>query len=177
MIGVLEVVAVTALRIADAVPIARIAVDQLVCLERETDQKPVAAAVNQFHIVVAGRRPDGPGVEIDLDNARRRWLAIDDRSVTQVCLAYAECGDLRFTEAWQCPSLPSARNTPQLEKPSRNRRPRPATWIACARVPNTNRVELKGQPTGSACTFMNRSKQRRSRKRDPPKAPLPDQTP
>ena len=103
MIRLLAVITVTELRLAGAEPIGRIAVVQLFHLEREPDQKPVAAAVNQFHIVVATKRPDGLGVEIDLDIARRRWLAIHDRSVSQVCLIYAEYGGLRLTVAWQCP--------------------------------------------------------------------------
>ncbi len=70
--------AVAALRPARRLHAGRVAADRLVPFEREAGQEPVAAAVNRFNVVVAAERPDGPGVEIGSDVARRGRLALHD---------------------------------------------------------------------------------------------------
>ena len=137
MIRLLAVFTVTALRLADAEPIRRFAVDQLVPPEREPDQKPVEAAVNQFHIVVATKRPDGPDVEIDLDIARRWWREIHDRSVCLPCVFDTRRGRRLEAHGGLAVHHLCLRSEPC---PSRNSPPgtihhSPATWIACARLP------------------------------------------
>ena len=88
--------AVAALRLADTVQVGRVTVDQLVPLERVVGQEPVAAAVNQLHLMVATKRPDGPGVEVDADRAQRRRLALHDRTPTKMRL---DIGGMRRHEA------------------------------------------------------------------------------
>ena len=74
MIGPRVVIAVASLRLAAAVQIGRVGVDQLVARKRELGQEAVTAAVHQFHLVLAAERRDGQSAAIDADVCRAGGL-------------------------------------------------------------------------------------------------------
>ena len=86
VIGLPVIEAIATSRGAGAHQVGWVAVDQLRAPIVVLGQKPVRAAVNALHGVVAVKRRQSPPIEVDTDVVQRRRLALHDRAATEVGL-------------------------------------------------------------------------------------------
>ncbi len=102
MILLLVVEAVTSLRAAGMMQVRGVAVDELAALIVVLAQKPVSAAVDHLHGVVAPKPSQRPRIQIDADAAQRGRLALHDRPAAQmgldVGIVWRHQGDNRLAQ-------------------------------------------------------------------------------